>query len=241
MPELRIGCSGFSYPHWRGTFYPPDLPAGRWLEYYCTVFRTVELNVTFYRLPGPSAFDAWYAGTPPDFSFALKGSRFITHVKKLLDPAEPLKLFFANANRLREKLEAVLWQLPPGVRANADRLAAFLLALRKYPVRHVFEFRHESWASDEITALCSEHNACLCKADWPAFLDAAPLTADFVYIRRHGQGGDYATGYTKRQLEKDASRIRRYREGGRDVFVYFNNDAFGNAPRNARELQAMTT
>jgi uncharacterized protein YecE (DUF72 family) len=133
MPELRIGCSGFSYQHWRGLFYPENLGECRWLEYYSSIFSTVELNVTFYRLPRPVTFNTWYKRTPPDFGYSVKGSRFITHVKKLLNLKDPLKLFFDRALRLQEKLKVVLWQFPPSYKANRERLVAFVRLLKKSP------------------------------------------------------------------------------------------------------------
>ena len=239
MPELRIGCSGFSYQHWRGMFYPENLGERRWLAYYSSIFSTVELNVTFYRLPRPATFDTWYQGTPPDFGYSVKGSRFITHVKKLLNPKDPLKLFFDNALRLQEKLKVVLWQFPPSYKANRERLAAFVRLLKKIPIRNAFEFRHESWIVPDIMDLCRDHNISVCTADWPTFIDDLPVTADFVYIRRHGEGGSYATCYTKTDLKKDAARIKKYLKDRKDVFIYFNNDASGYAPQNARELIEM--
>ncbi|MCL5966369.1 MAG: DUF72 domain-containing protein [Deltaproteobacteria bacterium] len=215
------------------------MPPRRWLEHYATVFSTVELNVTFYRLPRPRTFDNWYERTPPDFGFAVKGSRFITHVKKIGDPEEPVALFFDGALRLREKLLAVLWQFPPGFGRNIERLRRFLELIEEYPVRQALEFRNESWITDEVASLCREHDAALCMADWPDFLDGLAATADFVYVRRHGEGGDYASPYSTADLRKDAARIKAWLEEGRDVFVYFNNDALGHAPANARELLGM--
>jgi uncharacterized protein YecE (DUF72 family) len=239
MPELRIGCSGFSYQHWRGLFYPENLGERRWLEYYSSIFSTVELNVTFYRLPRPATFDTWYKRTPSDFGYSVKGSRFITHVKKLLNPKDPLKLFFDGALRLQEKLKVVLWQFPPSHKANRERLVAFVRLLKKIPIRNAFEFRHESWIVPDIMDLCRDYNVSVCTADWPAFIDDLPVTADFVYIRRHGEGGSYATRYTKTDLKKDAARIKKYLKDRKDVFIYFNNDASGYAPQNARELMGI--
>jgi uncharacterized protein YecE (DUF72 family) len=239
MAELNIGCSGFNYPHWRGAFYPEGLPQRRWLSHYASVFASVELNVTFYRLPSASTFEKWRLETPPDFMFSIKGSRFITHVKRLRDPEEPLERFFVAALELREKLGAVLWQLPPGFRADSQRLERFLKLLDGYPVRNTLEFREESWLGDETVSLCREHNVALCMADCPQFLIEAPLSADFVYIRRHGRSGDYAANYDQGELAADAGRIRGYLAGGRDVFIYFNNDAMGYAPKNAWELKGM--
>ncbi len=239
MPELMIGCSGFSYKHWKKVFYPEDLSERKWLEYYSRIFSSVELNVTFYRLPKQTAFDTWYQETPPRFHFAVKGSRFITHVKRLADPGDALKKFFEGASLLKEKLSVVLWQLPPAYQLNLDRLSSFLTLLKKYPVRHTFEFRHESWIVPAVFDLCREHNTGLCMADSPPYIDDLPVTSDFVYIRRHGHGARYSGRYSKAQLAKDAARMKSYLEEGRDVFTYFNNDAFGYAPMNAQELIGM--
>ncbi len=239
MPDLRIGCSGFNYPGWRGNFYPADLPQKKWFEYYCRVFNTVELNVTFYRLPLASTFKKWHDETPEDFVFSLKGSRFITHIKRLIEPEEPLKLFFKRAMNLKNKLKVVLWQFPPSFKINTPRLKRFLKLLKKYSVRHTLEFRNESWISEDVVDLCRENNVSLCMADWPEFIDKLPVTSDFVYMRRHGTDGSYATSYSRAYLKKDAKRIKNYLRDKKDVYIYFNNDAFGYAPKNARELMEM--
>lgn len=239
MPALNVGCSGFLYDHWKGTFYPEDFPKKRWFEYYCKKFSTVELNVTFYKLPDKETFTKWYQETPPDFVFSLKGSRFITHVKKLKASAEPVDVFFSRALALKEKLGAVLWQLPPGLKADPVRLAEFLELLKPYGVRNAFEFREGTWISKKVISLIERENACLCMADWPEFLNDLPLTSHFVYTRRHGAGGSSSTSYSSEQLRADATRIRKFMKQRKDVFMYFNNDAQGYAPRNALELMAM--
>jgi uncharacterized protein YecE (DUF72 family) len=235
-PELHIGCSGFNYREWKENFYPALLPQKKWFEYYCTVFRTVELNVTFYRLPLASTFDKWYNETPSDFIFSLKGSRYISHVKKLLDPEKSLDLFFERALQLKHKLKVVLWQFSPGFKAVTERLQKFLELLQKYPVRNTLEFRHESWLTEETMDMCRKYNVCLCMADWPEFIDDLPATSGFVYIRRHGPGGRYDAAYSEDELKKDAKRIKVYLKDKKDVFIYFNNDAYGYAPGNAGEL-----
>ncbi len=202
-------------------------------------FNTVELNVTFYRLLKKEAFERWYKETPPDFTFCLKGSRFISHVKKLKDVELPLSTFFNATAPLLEKLEVVLWQLPPNLKLNMKNLEEFVENLKRYPVRHVFEFRHKSWLSKKVFSLLSASNIAVCMADWPHFIDELPLTADFVYIRRHGEGGSYATNYTTEQLKKDAKRIKEYLKLGKDVYFYFNNDTFAYAPKNAIELKTI--
>ncbi len=238
-PPVHIGCSGFSYDHWKGVFYPEGLPKNRWLVYYCGKFRTVELNVTFYRLPRESTFRKWYEETPQSFITSVKGSRFITHVKKLKDPALPLQRFFERIGPLRDKIGVVLWQLPPSFKADPGRLRDFLGELKRYKARNAFEFRNESWVRDgAVVDALSENGCALCMADWPEFLHDLPLTTGFVYIRRHGHG-TYGGSYTGRELREDAARIKRYRDGGREVFIYFNNDAQGYAPKNALELAQM--
>lgn len=239
MPVLNIGCSGFLYDHWKGPFYPEDLPKKGWFRYYCSKFSTVELNVTFYRLPDKETFTKWYQETPSDFVFSLKGSRFITHVKKLKASAEPVDVFFSRALALKDKLGVILWQLPPGLKVDPGRLAEFLELLRPYGLRSTFEFREGTWISKEVISLLQRENASLCMADWPEFLNDLPVTSDFVYIRRHGEGGSYATCYSNEHLKADARRIKRYLKQNKDVFIYFNNDAYGYAPRNALQLKEM--
>lgn len=239
MAELYVGCSGFSYQHWRGQFYPEELPQKEWFSHYVGVFSTVELNVTFYRTPSAETFTRWYEESGPNFCFAVKGSRYITHLKRLLDTEEPLDRFFTPALQLKDKLKVVLWQFPPDFKLAPDRLDSFLGLLENYRVRNVLEFRNQSWLCDEVVGICKSRNVSLCMADRPAFLDAPPLTADFVYLRRHGAEGNYIGEYNAAQLEHDAGRIRNYLSKGRDVFIYFNNDAGGAAPRNALELAAL--
>lgn len=227
------------YKGWSGVFYPEELPQKNWLSFYIEKFDTVELNVTFYRLLKKEAFERWYRETPGGFIFALKGSRFITHVKKLKDAELPLSAFFNTTAPLMEKLKVVLWQLPPNLKANLRGLEEFIKAIKVHPVLHAFEFRHESWINKRVFRMLSDSNIALCMADWPPFLDDLPLTADFVYIRRHGEGGTYSTCYTIEQLRIDAKRIKSYLRQGKDVYMYFNNDASGYAPKNVMELKGI--
>jgi uncharacterized protein YecE (DUF72 family) len=239
MPKYRIGCSGFLYDSWKGAFYPEDLLHRRWLSFYMEKLNTVELNVTFYRLLKKEAFERWYKETSPDFIFCLKGSRFITHVKKLKDVELPLSTFFNATAPLLEKLGVILWQLPPNLKLNMRNLEDFIENLKRYPVRHAFEFRHKSWITKKVISLLSASNIALCMADWPDFIKDLPITANFVYIRRHGEGGNYATNYTTEQLKNDAKKIKEYMKQGKDVYYYFNNDAFAYAPKNALELKGI--
>jgi uncharacterized protein YecE (DUF72 family) len=240
LADLRIGCSGFLYDHWRKNFYPEDLPKNYWLDFYSKHFSTVELNVTFYKLPDRETFSKWYSSTPDDFIFSLKGSRFVTHVKKLKDCEEPVEAFFSRATLLKEKLGVILWQFPPTLPLDLERLKNFLELLGSYGMKNTLEFRNGSWINKKVVDLLTKKNVALCMADWPDFLDKLPITADFVYMRRHGEQGSYSTSYSKEFLSKDAKRIRSYLRQKKDVFVYFNNDAFGYAPQNASELIALT-
>ncbi|NCO68301.1 MAG: DUF72 domain-containing protein [Nitrospirae bacterium CG_4_10_14_0_8_um_filter_41_23] len=236
MADLRIGCSGFLYDHWRKNFYPEDLSKTYWLEYYSKHFPTIELNVTFHRLPERETFAKWYLSTPEDFVFSLKGSRFITHVKKLKDCAEPIEAFFSRASLLKEKLGVILWQFPPTFNLDLERFKEFLEALRPYRMRNAFELRNRTWINKKVIDLLEKESAAFCMADYPEFLNKLPLTADFVYIRRHGKDGSYATSYSTEFLKADAKGLKAYLKQKKDVFIYFNNDAFGYAPRNASEL-----
>jgi len=236
LADLRIGCSGFLYDHWRKNFYPEDLSKNYWLEYYSKHFSTVELNVTFYKLPDRETFSKWYLSTPEGFVFSLKGSRFITHIKKIKDCAEPVEAFFSRALLLKEKLGVILWQFPPSLTLDLERLKDFLELLEPYEMKNTFEFRNKTWINKKVVDLLKKKNVAFCMADWPDFLDKLPLTANFVYIRRHGQEGSYATEYSKELLNKDAKRIKAYLRQKKDVFIYFNNDAFGYAPKNVSEL-----
>lgn len=237
--RIFLGTSGYSYQDWKGVFYPKDVKPNEWLEYYAKFFGTVELNVTFYRLPKTSVFSGWYKRTPKNFRFAVKGSRFITHIKKLKSCNGPLKLFFSRIKALKEKLGVVLWQLPPSFKADSKRLQSFLKSLKKYKhTRHVFEFRNETWFREDIFRILRNGGVSLCSADWPTFCNDIHIMADFLYLRRHGQGAKLYDGcYTKRQLEKDAKIIKKYLKEKKDVYIYFNNDMHGYAVKNAKELK----
>jgi uncharacterized protein YecE (DUF72 family) len=239
MPKYRIGCSGFLYDSWRGPFYPEELPHQKWLSFYMQKLNTVELNVTFYRLLKKEAFERWYKETPPEFTFCLKGSRFISHVKKLKDVELPLSTFFNATAPLLDKLDVILWQMPPNLKLNMKNLEEFIENLKPYNVRHVFEFRNKSWLTKKVYNLLAASNIAVCMADWPDFIDDLPVIADFVYIRRHGERGTYSTNYSPEQLKQDAKKIKEYLKAGKDVYFYFNNDAFAYAPKNAQELRTI--
>ena len=237
MSDVKVGCSGFLFDDWKGTFYPDELSRRQWLEYYCKKFQTVELDVTFYKLPEKETFSRWYSETPENFSISLKGSRFITHVKKLKSPLEPLDVFFLRATALKEKFGVVLWQFPPDFKADLEKLRVFLEALSPYKIRNTFEFRDKSWINKKVISLLEKNNMGLCISDWPEFLYDLPATTDFVYMRRHGIDGKGASCYNTEQLKADAKMINKFIKQGKDVFIYFNNDAFGHAPKNAEQLR----
>ena len=285
MSEIRIGISGWRYRPWRGTFYPPGWPQARELEYAARHVSSVELNGSFYSLQRPESYQAWYDAVPDDFRFAVKGGRFITHMKRLANVGTPLANFFASGLlRLREKLGPILWQLPPSMRFDEARLDAFLTLLprdtdaaaalarrhdrkvsgrawmRPGPrraIRHAIEVRHESFRDPRFVALLRRHRCALVVADtagrWPLMED---VTADLVYVRLHGEAELYVSGYTEASLAIWAAKVQAWAVGraprgaeltappavgrrtGRDVFVYFDNDAKVHAPFDATALAA---
>lgn len=233
-----IGTSGWVYDHWEGVFYPTGLKKDDWLSFYMWHFDTVEINNTFYRLPTPEAFDRWRREAKSGFIYALKGSRYITHMKKLKEPVEPLHLFIERARILKDKLGPVLFQLPPRWRCNATRLKEFAGSLPK-DLRFAFEFRDETWFNDEIYGILRENDIALCIYHMPDFVSPVEITASFVYIRFHGAEFLYGGRYSKEELSRWADLIRLYLKGGLDVYAYFNNDAEGYAVVNAKELREM--
>ncbi len=229
---FRIGCSGWQYRHWKGEFYPADLRPRDWLEHYARHFDTVEVNNSFYRLPGEGVFESWRARTPPNFLFAVKASRFLTHMKKLTDPEEPLERLFSRAFELRGKLGPVLYQLPRQLPKNVERLAGFLELLPPR-VKHAIEFRHPAWYDDEVMQLLRKHNVALCLHDMAGSAAPRLLTARFTYVRFHGGAGRYNGSYSNETLAGWADWLAA---NGHPAFVYFNNDIGGHAPRDARRL-----
>ncbi len=243
----RIGCSGWNYKSWRGKFYPAALPSSRWLEHYTSVFDTVEINNTFYRLPEASTFTDWRRQTPAGFLIAVKASRFLTHIKRLKDPDEPIDRLFSRVKALGPRLGPVLYQLPPNFfrnDVNVERLQVFLRALprvlNRRRVRHVFEFRHPSWYVDETYALLADRDATLCVHDKRGSAIVEPLVGPIVYVRFHGTSGHYAGSYPDERLERWASILAEtWRQTGRPVFAYFNNDPDAVATENAQTLRRL--
>ena len=233
---VRIGCSGWSYEHWRGPVYPASEPEARWLELYAEWFDTVEVNASFYRLPTRKAVARWADATPPEFCFAVKASRYLTHVKRLRDLPPGLERLCERIEPLREtgKLGPILWQLPPRFRRDDERLADALGALP--PGRHAFEFRDETWFAEDVYALLRAHDVALVVAD-RAPRDPTPWvgTAGWSYVRFHrGRARDGAYG-----REALRSWARRLRSAGGDAYLYFNNDWQGFAVANARTLRRL--
>jgi uncharacterized protein YecE (DUF72 family) len=236
--EVRIGCSGWHYQHWRGTFYPAKTRPANMLGLYIQQFDTVELNNTFYRLPPEAAVRDWRDSTPPGFVFAVKGSRFLTHMKKLKDPEQALERFFSRADLLLEKRGPVLFQLPPLWEKDEQRLQAFLEALPPGG-RYAFEFRNPSWHHPAILDALRRHNAAHCTFDLAGYQSPIEITADFAYVRLHGPDGPYQGSYSEAQLNQWAQRIDEWRSQLRGVYVYFDNDIGGHAPFNALALQGL--
>ena len=235
MPEYYVGTSGWHYDDWRGLFYPQELAKSKWLEFYAQHFNTVELNNSFYRLPSEKAFDNWREASPAGFIFAVKVSRFITHIKRLKNVEEPLQNFLERADLLNNKLGPLLYQLPPNMKRDDERLKAFLITL---PVRyrHVFEFRHGSWFDDGVFNILRRYNAGWCVFDMPALTSPVVATADFAYIRFHGSTGLYWSNYSDKELSSWAKRIAKLGENLKAVYIYFNNDVAGYALSNAKTL-----
>jgi uncharacterized protein YecE (DUF72 family) len=237
---VHIGCSGWVYPHWRERFYPKDVPQRSWLEYYAKHFDTVEINNTFYRLPKPSAVEGWVEHSPPGFVFAVKASRYLTHIKRLktLDPYvdrfyEPLEALTKST-----KLGTLLWQFPPNFKRDTDRLSRALQALP--PGRHAFEFRHESWFTSDVYDLLTEHGVALVIGDESSRWVSTPhvRTTDWTYLRfHHGSRGRHGN-YSAAEIETWARRISQWRRDT-EVYAYFNNDWEGYAIRNAKRLKKL--
>jgi uncharacterized protein YecE (DUF72 family) len=239
VKPVRIGCSGWNYPHWRERVYPKGLPARRWLAFYADLFDTVEVNNTFYRLPRRESVAAWVEESPADFLFAVKASRFLTHMKRLTDMGQGVRRFYERIDPLARspKMGPVLWQLPESFRRDEERLAS---ALARLPTgRHCFEFRHPSWFCDETYALLREHGVALVIGDHPERpFQTHELTVDWTFVRFHygsrGRGGNYS----ERELEDWAERIEGWRARA-DVYAYFNNDWVGYAVKNGLRLKAL--
>jgi uncharacterized protein YecE (DUF72 family) len=237
--KLHVGTSGWHYKHWLGSFYPADTAAKEMFSFYARHFDTVEINNTFYRLPAAATFDAWRENSPDNFYFAVKASRFITHMKKLKDPETSIAKFFLGAERLERKLGPILFQLPPHWKVDAGRLAEFLQGLPSEH-RYVFEFRDESWLVPPVFVLLQKHNAAFCIHDLGQMQTPLEITADFTYLRFHGPGNaKYSGSYSRNQLRQWARRIDDWRRELTAIYVYFNNDIGGWAVKNAMAIKEL--
>lgn len=238
-PRAYIGTSGWSYDAWRESWYH-GIPRSKWLAFCAGRFTGIEVDATFYRLQSRKTFERWREATPPDFRFAIKANHYLTHNKKLADPLAAIRLERSRAAGLGAKLAVVVWQLPRQFRRDLERLERFARALRSWSaVRHAVEFRHESWFDPEVAACMERHRLAVCQsdaADWPLW-DA--VTTDLVYVRMHGHAATYASAYGERALRSWARRVRRWLREGREVHVYFDNDALGHAPGDALRLLAL--
>jgi len=239
MKPVRIGCSGWNYGHWRERVYPKGLPPRRWLDHYATLFDTVEVNATFYRLPTRSAVANWVEQTPAGFLFTIKASRYLTHIKRLTDLGAGVERFYERIEPLvrSPKMGPVLWQLPERFHRDDDRLASALETLP--PGRHCFEFRHASWFVPEVVELLRHHGAALVIGDSPNRpFQTRELTADWTFIRFHYGSRGRNGNYSQRELEEWADAIRAWRRQV-EVFVYFNNDWNGYAVANGISLKEL--
>jgi uncharacterized protein YecE (DUF72 family) len=246
-PGLHIGTSGWSYGGWDRLFYPAGVKtAEARLSYYAGYFDTVEVNYSFYHLPKTATYEKWMKTVPADFAFAVKASRYMTHILRLQRAGEAWARFFSSARTLGRRLGPILFQLPPSFRADPSRLSRFLKAIRRdstVPVLPVFEFRHPSWFTETTYAVLHEAGAALCIAHssrYPCVEESsATETASFVYYRFHGPGELFASRYADRELRIWAKRIRLHWTRGAAVYVYFNNDVNGYAVDNARTLRRL--
>jgi uncharacterized protein YecE (DUF72 family) len=239
VKPARIGCSGWNYPHWREVVYPKGLPARRWLSHYATLFDTVEVNTTFYRLAKPEAVARWVEETPPDFVFAVKASRYMTHMKRLTDLEPGLARFYDAIEPLvsSPKLEPVLWQFPANFHRDEDRLAGALAVLP--PGRHAFEFRHRSWFTTDVFELLRAYGAALVYGDHPERpWQPLELTADWTFIRFHYGHRGRRGNYSETELQEWADRLSGVRRNA-EIYAYFNNDWEGFAVANALRLKAL--
>lgn len=233
--KIHIGTSGWSYAHWKTCFYE-GVAQKNWLTHYATLFKTVEINASFYRLQSAETFQKWCDQTPDDFRFSLKANRYLTHTKRLNNPLDSVLIEKQHAQYLQPKLACVLWQLPKNQAKDMPKLQNFVAALTHWQeVFHVIEFRHESWFDDETKEILVSHNAVSCisdAADWPMWLT---ISNDLLYIRLHGHTQTYASKYTKSQLQQWAEHIKHHN----NAWVYFDNDAECAAVKNAIELQKL--
>ncbi len=261
--DIRIGTSGWHYADWQGRFYPKKLPKNKWFEFYAKDFDTVEINNTFYHQPKEQTFQNWRKQAPKNFLFTVKANRFITHIKRLKEPEEPLERFFKGVLLLKENLGPILYQLPPGLHKDLNRLKSFLEVLRNVILNEaqrseeslsrlpdsspafgglrmtesVFEFRHKSWFSEDTCDLLRKFNTGFCIHDMPGMKVPRVVTCDIIYVRFHGPTGRYQGNYSRAALQGWAKWIKDNLKGKKAVFAYFNNDYNAYAINNAKTLK----
>jgi uncharacterized protein YecE (DUF72 family) len=235
---IHVGCSGWNYRHWRGPFYPDKMAVKRWFDHYASVFGTVELNTSFYRLPKPDTFTKWRDQAPEGFRYAVKAPRFITHMKKLKECAEPVEEFLTRARNLGGTIGPILYQLPPRWAFNRERLEEFM-ALLPPDLIHVFEFREKSWITEEVLALLDARGIAFCVHDMPGSATPRWASGPIAYIRFHGGEGKYWGRYSDEGLLSWSDWIVEQSRLGREVWCFFNNDMFAHAIDDALTLRSM--
>ena len=236
--RIHVGCSGWVYKHWRGIFYEDRLPQKRWFERYAEEFDTVEINNSFYRLPSCETFDKWRKQAPPGFCYAVKANRYLTQAKKLKDCEEPMERMMAAVRCLCDRLGPMLYQLPPSMKVNLERLESFLRILPS-GVTSVFEFRNMHWYRPETYALLERYGASFCVHDMPGSKSGRIAVGPIAYVRFHGGEGKYWGRYSDEGLLSWTDWIVEQARHGRKVWCYFNNDIHGHAIEDARTLKAM--
>lgn len=236
---VYIGTSGWSYPHWaKGVFYPKSVPTQNWLKYYASIFNAVEVNSTFYRLPNPSLLQRWSSITPPDFIFSIKIWRRISHDLRLKNVQKEIQDFYPSVLPLQEKTKVFLLQTPPSFIPDINLLNEFFFAWMEVFKNTLLavELRNKKCFKEEVFDVMRKHNISLCLEDYKGCGIDDVMTADWLYIRRHGPTGRYQGEYTHQQLKIEAEKIKQYLKLGKDVFIFFNNDFDGYAPKNAKQL-----
>jgi uncharacterized protein YecE (DUF72 family) len=232
--KYYVGCSGWKYDHWKGSFYPEDVAKKRWLTYYSNQFNTVEVNATFYGSMKEKTFKKWYDSTEENFVFTLKGSRFVTHRKKPEEAGDSVVKFYNRAKALDDKLGCILWQLKPSFKKDLERLKAFC-ELLDTSFRNVIEFRDDSWFDDDIYSLLEDKEIGFCSISAPDLPNPVIATTKFAYVRFHGSRTWYRSEYDEDELREYANKIKGLNVD--EVYCYFNNDAEGHAPHDAQELK----
>ena len=236
--HIHIGTSGWHYGHWEGPFYPEHITSGKYLEYYSKFFHTVEINSSFYRMPDKETIREWRDMVPEKFIFSVKASRYITHMKKLKEPREAVSFLINTVSLFENKLGPILFQLPPRWHVDAERLESFVGSLPQN-YRYVFEFRDTSWFDGRIYDILEKHNMAFCIYEIGGVKSPKTVTADIVYIRLHGPDGPYRGQYSDHVLKDWAGRFLNWRNEGKEIYCYFDNDEAGYAPQNAMRLQEM--